>query len=191
MLIFHIAEKDRWEAAQIAGSYAWSTLGRTLDDEGFLHASRLEQVAGVLERFYGDHDGELVLLTIDTDLLTAPWREDQVGDDTYPHIYGPLNPSAVVDVRPAATPRTASATPPASPQARPRTLLQLWLSEFLFRIATAVFVMAVATAGGFAVATGYRESWGLVGLIGGAIVALGVVIPITRRRRRLQSASLS
>ncbi len=41
-----------------------------------------------------------MLLTIDTDLLDVPWREDPVGDDTFPHIYGPLAPTAVVEVRP-------------------------------------------------------------------------------------------
>jgi uncharacterized protein (DUF952 family) len=41
-----------------------------------------------------------VLLTIDTDKLKVPWREDRVGDDTFPHIYGPLSPGAVVAVEP-------------------------------------------------------------------------------------------
>lgn len=182
MLIFHIAEKPRWEAARLAGSYAWSTLGRTLDDEGFLHASRPEQVAAVLERFYRDHTGELVLLAIDTDLLTAPWREDQVGDDRYPHIYGPLNPSAVTEVRPIAAPGSAIGTAPSASKAPRRSFLQLWLSEFLFRITMAVFVMAVATASGFAVAAGHRETWGLAGMVGGALIAVAIVIPVARRR---------
>ena len=50
-------------------------------------------------RYYADVEEPLLLLTIDTDLLFAPWREDPVGDDTYPHIYGPLNPDAVVETR--------------------------------------------------------------------------------------------
>ena len=72
----------------------------TLAREGFIHASRADQVAGVYARYYADATEPLVLLEIDTDLLGVPWREDPVGDDTYPHIYGPLAPSAVV----AATP---------------------------------------------------------------------------------------
>ena len=50
-------------------------------------------------RYYADVGEPLLLLTIDTDLLTSPWQEDPVGDDTYPHIYGPLNPDAVVETR--------------------------------------------------------------------------------------------
>jgi len=50
--------------------------------------------------FYADVRGPLVLLTIDTDRLTSPWQEDPVGDDTFPRVYGPINPSDVVRVQP-------------------------------------------------------------------------------------------
>src|SRR3954452_16444489 len=99
MEIFHIATESDWAGAQQSGAYATSTRGRTLEDEGFLHAARRDQVAGVFDRYYADADEPLVLLTIDTDRLDVPWREDAVGDDTFPHIYGPLSPEAVVDVR--------------------------------------------------------------------------------------------
>jgi uncharacterized protein (DUF952 family) len=98
--IFHIASTDDWEQALATGSYTTSTRGRTLEQEGFLHASRADQTAGVYERYYRDADEPLVLLTIETDLLDVPWREDEVGSDTYPHVYGPLNPDAVVSAEP-------------------------------------------------------------------------------------------
>jgi uncharacterized protein (DUF952 family) len=98
--IFHIATVADWEAAVASGSYTTSTRGVTLEQEGFLHASRADQTAGVFDRYYRDAGEPLVLLTIDTDLLDVPWREDPVGDDTYPHIYGPLSPSAVLQVEP-------------------------------------------------------------------------------------------
>jgi uncharacterized protein (DUF952 family) len=41
-----------------------------------------------------------VLLTIDTERLTSPWQVDPVGDDTFPHVYGPINASAVVHTEP-------------------------------------------------------------------------------------------
>ncbi len=100
MRIFHIATVTDWVAAEASGSYTTSTRGRTLEQEGFLHASREEQTAGVFERYYRDAGEPLLLLTIDTDRLDVPWREDQVGSETYPHIYGPLRPSAVVQVEP-------------------------------------------------------------------------------------------
>jgi uncharacterized protein (DUF952 family) len=98
--IFHVATQADWAEAEASGTYTTSTYGRGLAEEGFLHASREEQVAGVLERFYGDVDEPLVLLEVDTDLLDVPWREDQVGDDAFPHVYGPLNTTAVVAVGP-------------------------------------------------------------------------------------------
>jgi uncharacterized protein (DUF952 family) len=98
VLVFHVATAADWAAAQQSGSYTTSTRGRSLAEEGFLHAARREQVAGVLDRYYRDAGEPLLLLTIDTDRLAVPWQEDAVGDDTYPHVYGPLSPSAVTEV---------------------------------------------------------------------------------------------
>lgn len=101
MQIFHIATLADWEAAQATGSYTTSTLGRTLDEEGFLHASREDQWQGVRERFYADVTEPLVLLVIDTDRLTSPVVEEPPAPgmtETFPHVYGPLHPGAVVAV---------------------------------------------------------------------------------------------
>jgi uncharacterized protein (DUF952 family) len=100
MQVFHIATAADWSRAQVSGAYATSTRDRTLEQEGFLHAARRDQVAGVFERYYADADEPLVLLTIDTELLEVPWQEDAVGDDTYPHIYGALSPTAVTETLP-------------------------------------------------------------------------------------------
>jgi uncharacterized protein (DUF952 family) len=100
MRIFHIATAGDWAAAQQQGTYTTSTRGRTLAEEGFIHASRPEQVPIVLGSFYRDVAEPLVLLTIETDRLESPWAEEPVGDDTYPHILGPLNASAVVNAVP-------------------------------------------------------------------------------------------
>jgi uncharacterized protein (DUF952 family) len=99
MRIFHVASRSDWEQALRSGVYTTSSRGRTLEQEGFLHAARGEQVADVVDRFYADVTEPLVLLEIDTDLLGVPWQEDHVDHDTFPHIYGPLAPSAVVGVR--------------------------------------------------------------------------------------------
>jgi uncharacterized protein (DUF952 family) len=103
MTIFHIAERSDWEAARASGGpYEISTRGRTLAEVGFIHASRdEEQVRTVQRAFYADLD-DLVLLTIDPEGLDV--RDEAVGDDVFPHIYGPLPIEAVIDVRPL--PRT-------------------------------------------------------------------------------------
>lgn len=96
MRIFHVATDDDWQQARVSGSYTTSTYGVTLEQEGFIHASRRDQVQPVLERFYGEAPAPLVLLEIETDLLDVPWREEDVAGETFPHIYGPLDVRAVV-----------------------------------------------------------------------------------------------
>ena len=103
--IYHLALARDWEAALAAGTYAVSTLGRTLADEGFIHASRADQWAGVRERFYGEVGEPLLLLVIDPDRLSAEVREEPVPglDETFPHVYGPIELEAVVEVRSLST----------------------------------------------------------------------------------------
>ena len=102
-LIYHIAEAADWEQAQRDGQYTMSTRGRTLAEEGFIHASRTDQWEGVRERFYADVAEPLVLLEIDTDLLDVPVVEEVPAPgltETFPHVYGPIRPDAVVGVVP-------------------------------------------------------------------------------------------
>jgi len=101
--IFHLAFPDQWAAAEEAGCYRWSTRGKSLDDGAtFIHASRHDQVAMVANFVYDDVPGPLNLLVIDTErLISALCDEDLDGIGiSFPHIYGPLNLDAVVDVRP-------------------------------------------------------------------------------------------
>ena len=102
MQIFHLALHDAWDDAQAAGVYRVSTLGLDLDDVGFIHCSQADQVDGVHERFYGAVTEPVVLLTIDTDLLTSPWQLDDVPGQPlpFPHVYGPVNVDAVVAAEP-------------------------------------------------------------------------------------------
>ncbi|MEU5880870.1 DUF952 domain-containing protein [Spirillospora sp. NPDC047279] len=105
--LLHIAERRHWESARQAGvSYAWSTLGVTLAEEGFIHCSAdLSQAKGVLDRFYTAVDpADLVLLTIDVAKLGAEVRHEPADGQLFPHIYGPIPLPAVIDVRPV--PRT-------------------------------------------------------------------------------------
>jgi len=97
--IYHLALVSDWDAARASGEYAVSTLGRTLAEEGFIHASRADQWAGVRERFYDDVTEPLVLLRIDPSRLLADVRDEPVPglDDTFPHVYGPINLDAVVE----------------------------------------------------------------------------------------------
>lgn len=102
MLIFHIATDADWQAAEASGSYTTSTLGVSLEQEGFIHLSRDSQAGMVLDNYYADVTEPLTLLMVDTDFLTSSWQFDDVpgAELSFPHIYGPLNPDAVVEATP-------------------------------------------------------------------------------------------
>jgi uncharacterized protein (DUF952 family) len=102
--IFHIATRDDWDQASAVGAYIRSSAGKTLAEEGFIHASQASQVTGTANKFYRDVPGELLVLVIDPDLLHVEVVfEDVPGAELpFPHIYGPLNTDAVVEVLPLA-----------------------------------------------------------------------------------------
>jgi uncharacterized protein (DUF952 family) len=102
-LIYHIALVEDWELAQATGEYTTSTRGLSLEQVGYLHASKAHQVDGVANAFYRGA-GELVVLVIDMDRVRAEVRLEQLAgmDEPFPHIYGPLNTEAVTAVRPFA-----------------------------------------------------------------------------------------
>jgi uncharacterized protein (DUF952 family) len=98
-VIYHLAELSHWEQAQRDGAYTRSTIGRSLDDEGFVHAASAEQWPGVRSRFYAAVTEPLVLLHIDESRLTSPLVLE-VGDpetgEQFPHVYGRIDLAAVV-----------------------------------------------------------------------------------------------
>jgi glutathione S-transferase len=100
--LFHIALPDDWAAAQRAGQVTDSTRGMSLEQEGYIHCSYAEQVAGVAARFYADLP-EVVVLRIDPARLASPViEEDLVGSgELFPHVYGPIELGAVVEARTA------------------------------------------------------------------------------------------
>jgi len=100
-MIFHIARLSTWQDAVADGHYRQSTIDRTLDEEGFIHASGGGQLQDVADRYYQDVVDDLVLLVIDPDRLDVPLvHESPPGrEETFPHLYGPLAVDSVVEVR--------------------------------------------------------------------------------------------
>jgi uncharacterized protein (DUF952 family) len=74
---------------------------RSLKEEGFIHCSEAYQVEGVLQRYF-EGQTRLVKLVIDTDKLTSQYIQEwsSGSQDTFPHIYGPINLDAVLMVEP-------------------------------------------------------------------------------------------
>ncbi|MEI2713678.1 MAG: DUF952 domain-containing protein [Nocardioides sp.] len=171
MHIFHIAKQSDWQQARASKSYEISTLGRTLAEEGFIHASRREQVEPTFKRFYRTVHEPLVLLTIDPARLKSELREDQVDDDTYPHIYGPLNTDAVIRVSPL------------NRKGGTESFTSLFVKEMFVRVAVAMVAMLAGFAGG---ALGRRTDWEwgpFVGAVLGVLLVALVTYAWTKRPR--------
>jgi uncharacterized protein (DUF952 family) len=95
MWIVHICERQEWEAAlksavQAEGEYR----AVSLEEQGFIHASRPEQALETANRYYRGR-GDLVLLWIDVERLLPELRWEGATGEIFPHIYGPLNLGAV------------------------------------------------------------------------------------------------
>jgi uncharacterized protein (DUF952 family) len=101
-MIFHITSKSEWKEAQQRGEY----VAPSLQTEGFIHCSTEKQVLHVANAFYrGQND--LVLLKLDEEKISSEIKwEPPAGvpalgisdSDKFPHIFGPINLTAVASV---------------------------------------------------------------------------------------------
>lgn len=94
-MIYHVVKKEQWEHALSVGFYEADSLAI----EGFIHTSQQHQVQGVLDRYY-EGVSNLLLLHIDESKLTAQLEYELASsvNEEFPHIFGPLNADAVVNV---------------------------------------------------------------------------------------------
>ena len=94
-MIYHVVTEANWQNALQQGFYE----AESLVAEGFIHTSKAEQVAGVLERYYKDQSN-LLLLHIDEMKLIAPLKYELAPsvNEEFPHIFGSLNLDAVTKV---------------------------------------------------------------------------------------------
>ena len=92
--IYKIMTGAEWAIAQASGFYAGSG-----DDQrdGFIHFSAADQVAETAEKHFGGQ-GDLMLVAVDADSLGAALKwEPSRGGDLFPHLYGPLELSTVIE----------------------------------------------------------------------------------------------
>ncbi len=101
MLIYHIVTSSAWSDARAAGVHAPPSLAA----DGFLHCCRESQVGFVARRFFAGQDG-LLLLGIDPAATgaTLRWERSEPGQDSFPHLFGPLPVGAVRSVAPLELP---------------------------------------------------------------------------------------
>lgn len=101
-MIYHITSLPEWTFARKRGEYR----APSLQTEGFIHFSRINQVVQVADAVYRNRNG-LVLLCVDPARLHVPLEfEPPVLDapdahddgDLFPHVYGPVDTKAVIRV---------------------------------------------------------------------------------------------
>ncbi len=95
-LIYHVTSRTSWSAAQKSGAYSADSLA----SQGFIHCSKMDQILRVVNTYYADQRG-LVILVIDTSRLKPEVRWEAGADkpdELFPHIYGPLDLEAVMQV---------------------------------------------------------------------------------------------
>lgn len=100
--IHHVTSPQTWAEAVEAGTFTESTLGRSLAEEGFIHCCDPPQLGFVMATFYVDVPHDLLLLTIAPELLESRLVREVGNPETgeqFPHVYGPLNPSAVIETQ--------------------------------------------------------------------------------------------
>ena len=92
MFIYHIVLPEPWERLKDRPSYQ----PESLDTEGFIHCSYLNQLDGVLKRYYHS-SGKVIILKIDTEkLLPKLVEEPSTENEIYPHVHGRINRSAII-----------------------------------------------------------------------------------------------
>jgi uncharacterized protein (DUF952 family) len=129
--LLHITERSVWESARESGTYEMSTRGLTLREVGFIHCSLRHQLPAVARMLYDGWDpAKLVVLVIDSERLSVPVRyeppepaafdggESGGAVEEFPHIYGPLPVTAVVDEEPWSW--DAPSAPPPTPRTTTR-----------------------------------------------------------------------
>jgi len=95
-VIYKICSRAVWESIRPTAEWAGSPDDRR---DGFIHFSAGHQVEGTVQKHFSGQS-DLVVLSVDPrrlgrDLKWEPTR----GGDLFPHLYGPLPITAVVDVR--------------------------------------------------------------------------------------------
>ena len=91
--LFHITTREQWHHARIAGSYQ----ADSLVVEGFIHLSTESQLEATARRHFAGR-ADLVVLEIDPTRLRWEIRWEDSRGESYPHLYGPLETEAVIDV---------------------------------------------------------------------------------------------
>lgn len=93
--IYHITTNGPWSDAIRSGFYS----NPSLKKEGFIHCAERNQLEQVIDNYFKG-ENKLLLLIIDPLKVTSEIKyEAAINEQLYPHIYGPVNTDAVVNIK--------------------------------------------------------------------------------------------
>ncbi len=96
-LIYKICHEALWRAAEMAGRFDGAPVDLA---DGFIHFSTAAQVRETAARHFAG-EKSLLLIAVDADRLGEALRwEPSRGGALFPHLYAPLDISAVASVEP-------------------------------------------------------------------------------------------
>ena len=91
----HLVPEAAWTERDPASPY----LPAAYEADGFVHCTDGDdEMLAVANRFYRDDPRTFLLLTLDLERTGSPWRFDDPSG-LFPHVYGPIDPASIVDVR--------------------------------------------------------------------------------------------
>jgi uncharacterized protein (DUF952 family) len=91
-ITYHLVPIDYWQEHGAAAHYVPSGFA----EEGFIHCTNgLDELLKVANLFYSGDQRDFQVMVLDVPRLESELRYDDP-DEVYPHIYGPLNTSAVI-----------------------------------------------------------------------------------------------
>jgi uncharacterized protein (DUF952 family) len=94
-LTLHLVPEATWDARDPEQPYVPAAYA----EDGFVHCTDGDaEMVAVANRFYAADPRPFLLLTVDLERTGSPWQFDDPGQ-VYPHVYGPIDPASVVEVR--------------------------------------------------------------------------------------------
>lgn len=91
-ITYHLVPADYWAAHGSNSAYT----PEAFEQDGFIHCTNgIDELVTVANWFYTADPRQFIVLVLDVSAIESEVRYDDDGQ-VYPHIYGPLNTSAVI-----------------------------------------------------------------------------------------------
>lgn len=91
-LLFTLATKDEWKSYSAKGTFKPSTLSEL----GYIRCFHGKQIEEAVNKLYSE-ESNLFLIVLDPLRIQVPLKNEKIGNETYPNLYGEFSIDAVID----------------------------------------------------------------------------------------------